>query len=105
MASATPGRPSNSAGSPGGGVPVMPVAVRCAPGIMCGRKPRLSILRHTPSISAVVACAVMTMSTCLYHRGVIPRIAIVGGGIVGLATAYRLLERVPGVKITVLDKE
>jgi L-2-hydroxyglutarate oxidase len=33
------------------------------------------------------------------------RIAIVGGGIVGLATAYRLQERLPGVQVTVLEKE
>jgi L-2-hydroxyglutarate oxidase LhgO len=33
------------------------------------------------------------------------RVAIVGAGIVGLATAHRLLERVPGVEVTVLDKE
>jgi L-2-hydroxyglutarate oxidase len=29
----------------------------------------------------------------------------VGGGIVGLASAYRLLERLPGVSLTVLEKE
>lgn len=33
------------------------------------------------------------------------RLAIVGAGIIGLATAHRLLERVPGVEVTVLDKE
>jgi (S)-2-hydroxyglutarate dehydrogenase len=33
------------------------------------------------------------------------RIAIVGGGIVGLAAAYRLMERLPGVSVTVLEKE
>src|SRR5580658_4996986 len=33
------------------------------------------------------------------------RIAVVGGGIVGLATAYRLTERFPGARITVLEKE
>src|SRR5215813_13830375 len=33
------------------------------------------------------------------------RIAIVGGGIVGLATAYRLGERFPGEPITLLEKE
>src|SRR5437868_14620865 len=31
--------------------------------------------------------------------------AIVGGGIVGLATAYRLLERSPNARVTVLEKE
>ena len=30
---------------------------------------------------------------------------IIGGGIVGLATAYRFLERFPGKRITVLEKE
>src|SRR5580698_4446755 len=33
------------------------------------------------------------------------RIAVIGGGIVGLATAYRLTERFPGVRVTVLEKE
>jgi L-2-hydroxyglutarate oxidase len=33
------------------------------------------------------------------------RFVIVGGGIVGLATAYRLGQRFPGVAITVLEKE
>jgi L-2-hydroxyglutarate oxidase len=32
-------------------------------------------------------------------------VAIIGGGIVGLATAYRLLERVPSAKVVVLEKE
>src|SRR5271157_4384765 len=32
-------------------------------------------------------------------------LAIVGGGIVGLATAYKLSERFPGAEITVLEKE
>lgn len=32
-------------------------------------------------------------------------IAIVGGGIVGLATAYRLLEHSPGLRVVVLEKE
>jgi L-2-hydroxyglutarate oxidase len=32
-------------------------------------------------------------------------IAIIGGGIVGLATAYRLTERFPAAQITVLEKE
>src|ERR1700733_14061460 len=36
---------------------------------------------------------------------VIIRIAIVGGGIVGLAAAYRLMERLPGASVTVLEKE
>ncbi len=32
-------------------------------------------------------------------------VAIVGAGIVGLATAYQLLERLPGLRVTVLEKE
>ncbi len=34
-----------------------------------------------------------------------PNVAVVGGGIVGLATAYRLLERYPGARVTILEKE
>ena len=33
------------------------------------------------------------------------RVVIIGGGIVGLATAYRLGERFPGARVTVLEKE
>lgn len=33
------------------------------------------------------------------------KVVIVGGGIVGLATAYRLSQRLPGANITVLEKE
>jgi (S)-2-hydroxyglutarate dehydrogenase len=33
------------------------------------------------------------------------KVIIVGGGIVGLATAYRLTERFPGARVTVLEKE
>jgi L-2-hydroxyglutarate oxidase LhgO len=32
-------------------------------------------------------------------------VAIIGGGIIGLATAYRLLERFPGTRVTILEKE
>lgn len=32
-------------------------------------------------------------------------VAILGGGIVGLATGYRLLERYPGTAVTILEKE
>jgi L-2-hydroxyglutarate oxidase len=32
-------------------------------------------------------------------------VAIIGGGIVGLATAYRLLERYPGRQVVILEKE
>lgn len=33
------------------------------------------------------------------------RVAIVGGGIIGLATAYRLLQRFPDTQVTILEKE
>ena len=33
------------------------------------------------------------------------KVVIIGGGIVGLATAYRMGERFPGARITVLEKE
>lgn len=33
------------------------------------------------------------------------RVAVVGGGIVGLATAFRLQQRLPGVQVTILEKE
>ncbi len=33
------------------------------------------------------------------------RVTIIGGGIVGLATAYRLLEKFPGSQVAVLEKE
>src|SRR5439155_25492157 len=32
-------------------------------------------------------------------------VAVVGGGILGLSTAYRLLERRPGLRLTILEKE
>jgi (S)-2-hydroxyglutarate dehydrogenase len=38
-------------------------------------------------------------------EGVGLQITIVGGGIVGLATAYRLLQRIPEARVTVLEKE
>src|SRR5579872_5249271 len=36
---------------------------------------------------------------------VVQRIAVIGGGIVGLAAAFRLLERLPDARVTVLEKE
>src|SRR5579862_4610226 len=33
------------------------------------------------------------------------RVVVVGGGIVGLAAAWRLTERFPGARVTVLEKE
>ena len=32
-------------------------------------------------------------------------LAIIGGGIVGLATAYQLLRRRPGLRLAVVEKE
>src|ERR1700733_4340279 len=40
-----------------------------------------------------------------YDSEVTTRIVVVGGGIVGLAAAYRLLEKLPGASLTVLEKE
>ena len=34
-----------------------------------------------------------------------PSTIVIGGGIIGLATAYRLLQRAPGARMTVLEKE
>src|SRR6185503_15426153 len=33
------------------------------------------------------------------------RVTVVGGGIVGLATAFRLQQRLPGAQVTILEKE
>ena len=33
------------------------------------------------------------------------RLVVVGGGIVGLATAFRLQQRIPGAQVTILEKE
>ena len=33
------------------------------------------------------------------------RVAVVGGGIIGLATAFRLQQRIPGARVTILEKE
>jgi len=33
------------------------------------------------------------------------RVVVVGGGIVGLATAFRLQQRIPGARVTILEKE
>ena len=40
-----------------------------------------------------------------YHTRMERRVAIVGGGIIGLATAYRLQQRLPEASVVVLEKE
>src|ERR1700722_9797919 len=40
-----------------------------------------------------------------YDSGMAERIVVVGGGIIGLATAYRLGQRFPDARVTVLEKE
>jgi L-2-hydroxyglutarate oxidase len=40
-----------------------------------------------------------------YHNEMTGRVVVVGGGIVGLAVAYRIGERFPGACVTVLEKE
>src|SRR5579883_1901781 len=52
MASATLGRSSNSAGSIGPLLPVMPIAVRCSPGITCALNPSIAIRSQTRAIWA-----------------------------------------------------
>src|SRR5256885_8663612 len=62
MASATPGRFSKCCKLIAPLLPVMPMAVRVAPGMVCERKPSASITRTTPAISASVALAFITTS-------------------------------------------
>ncbi len=45
------------------------------------------------------------MGRCATAAVIAKRISIIGGGIVGLATAYRLTERFPNTRVTVLEKE
>ncbi len=52
MTSSTPGRLSKAEVSRAPLLPVMPMAVRCAPGMAWALKPRASMARTTPSISA-----------------------------------------------------
>jgi L-2-hydroxyglutarate oxidase len=40
-----------------------------------------------------------------YHNEMSERVVVVGGGIIGLATAYRIGELFPGTRLTVLEKE
>src|SRR5579859_5950765 len=40
-----------------------------------------------------------------YHNEMTERVVVVGGGIVGLAAAYRIGERFPAARVTVLEKE
>jgi hypothetical protein len=62
MASATPGRLSKRTASTGPVLPVMPMAVRDAPGRGCALSPNSSTVRTTSSTCAAVASAFITMS-------------------------------------------
>jgi L-2-hydroxyglutarate oxidase len=53
------------------------------------------------SNSTRISTSRYTQNTCVNSK----KVTIVGGGIVGLATAYRLGERYPGAEITLLEKE
>src|ERR1019366_6086104 len=64
------------------------------------------ILRERPRRSTILRSATCTAghytgSSSMNSK----RVVIVGGGIVGLATAYRLSERFPGARVCVLEKE
>ena len=45
------------------------------------------------------------MTDDIQYRPVTYDIAIIGGGIVGLATARAILERAPRARLTILEKE
>src|SRR5256886_15871947 len=65
MTSCTPGISSNPI-STRPWFPVMPIAVRCAPGMLCGRSPCASIFLHTARTCSSVACACITTNiACL----------------------------------------
>src|SRR6266508_6073722 len=67
MTSATPGRFSKAPVSTEPRLPVMPMAVRCAPGIACAWSPRLSTVSTTRRTSSAEAAESMTMSIRWYH--------------------------------------
>src|SRR5579884_1607647 len=62
MTSATPGISSRLVCCTIPLLPVMPIAVRCAPGIGWARNPKDSIFSHTARTSCSVACAFITTS-------------------------------------------
>src|SRR5205823_5716318 len=62
IASATPAMFSKRAGSTAPWLPVMPIAVRVAPGMTCGRYPRCSISFTTAATSCSAAPAFITIS-------------------------------------------
>src|SRR5262245_37228259 len=62
MTSATPARFSKRRPSIGPSLPVMPIAVRVAPGMGCARKPTASITLTTASISDAVALGFITIN-------------------------------------------
>jgi hypothetical protein len=63
MTSRTPGRPSKIGASTAPLLPVIPIAVRCAPGMGCAFIPRASTTATTPRISSGVALCRITTST------------------------------------------
>ena len=72
MASRTPGMPSKSDGSSPPLFPVIPMAVRCAPGMAWGRSPRERIFSTTASTWASVALGFMT--TSMRRLGLLERV-------------------------------
>ena len=62
MTSCTPGISSSDPGSTSPWLPVMPMAVRCAPGMEWARYPSASIFWQTARTWSSVACAFMTTS-------------------------------------------
>src|SRR5262245_11155565 len=62
MTSVTPGRFSKAPRSTDPRVPVMPIAVRCAPGMGCAWRPRLSTAETTRRMSSGEADASMTIN-------------------------------------------
>src|SRR6267143_2321012 len=71
MTSATPDRFSKRRPSIGPGFPVIPMAVRVAPGIGCARKPIASTILTTASTSRAVALAFITINIFLTKVGLV----------------------------------
>ena len=62
MTSSTPGIEAKSARSTTPMLPVMPIAVRCAPAMACALRPCASIFRTTPSTCSGAASIFITIS-------------------------------------------